>query len=399
VGKWHLGQNELAAVPTYRGFDSYFGYLSGAEDYYSHLVKGAYDLSDGTRTAFEFNGTYSTGLWVQKAVDIIHASDASTPFFLYLAFQNVHWPLEAPEPYMKQFESKTAGDSRRQAVCAMAAILDEGVGQVMRALKSRGIYDDTLIVFASDNGGPTNGNEGTWSSNYPMRGGKNTLWEGGTRVVAAVRGPGIKGGVSYAKMHSTDWLPTLLHAASGDSQWLSRHLPPGEAPFLPGDGVDVWASLSQGLEVRQELLLECHGDTDPSIHGNALIVGDWKILRLGGMHPANEQAWHPAPGASTSDVFQLPCQLADEPKTVDPSQCTKHFCLFNVTADPCEYHDLASSHPDVVAALTKRLATYQATAVKAVSGKDCGCQPVVRKGAWRPCDSPDPNGETFEFEV
>lgn len=98
VGKWHLGQNELAALPTGRGFDSYYGYWAGAEDYVTHSTKGAYDLAEDTKTCFAANGTYSTYLFAARAVRVIEAAaKASSPFYLYLAFQNVHWPLEAPQ--------------------------------------------------------------------------------------------------------------------------------------------------------------------------------------------------------------------------------------------------------------------------------------------------------------
>lgn len=403
VGKWHIGQNELAALPTSRGFDSYFGYLSGAEDYYTHSTKGAYDLSDGIRTAFEYNGTYSTGLWVTKVVDVIQKSSESVPFFIYLPFQNVHWPLEAPKKYMDMFAKSTGGDKRRQSVCAMAAVMDEGIGQILAALKKKGVYDDTMIIFASDNGGPTNNNEGTWSSNYPMRGGKNTLWEGGTRVVGAIRGPGLMkemiGKVTYGKIHVTDWLPTLVRVASGDKDWLQQNMPKGEEPFQLGDGMDIWDFLSTGKEVRTEIIKECHPpDHLDLVHGNALIVGDWKIAKFGQIHPSMEAGWVPPPGQDAGKVsYQLPCDRSQQPSTVDTEECTKTFCLFNVTADPCEYHNRAADHPDVVARLQKRLAEYQATAVPPVSGKDCGCEPVITKGAWRPCDSPDPDGSMEDF--
>ena len=89
------------------------------------------------------------------------AALAPAPFFLYLAFQNVHWPLEAPQPYLDRFANTTGGDARRQAVAAMAAILDDGVRNVTDALKRVGMWESTLLIFVSDNGGPTNGNEGT----------------------------------------------------------------------------------------------------------------------------------------------------------------------------------------------------------------------------------------------
>ena len=263
VGKWHLGQNVLAALPTGRGFETYLGYWSGAEDYVTHDTLGAYDFNDDARheagsaaaevtlrPAVELNGTYSTAAMTARAVRVIEGfggggggledSLPRRPLFLYLPYQAVHWPLEAPPQYVDRYRGRTGGDTRRQLVCAMAKALDDGVGQVTAALKRRGMWDDSLVLFSSDNGGPTNGNEGTWSSNFPLRGGKNTLWEGGTRVVGAVRGPGIPRGaasdaarsggrraavapltppavrqVSYEKFHATDWLPTLVAMASG----------------------------------------------------------------------------------------------------------------------------------------------------------------------------------------
>jgi arylsulfatase A-like enzyme len=87
----------------------------------------------------------------------------------HLARQNVHWPLEAPDAYVQRFAATTGNDTRRQHVAAMANIADEGIGNVTSALKRRGLWDSTHLVLLSDNGGPTNGNEGTWSSNFPMR--------------------------------------------------------------------------------------------------------------------------------------------------------------------------------------------------------------------------------------
>ena len=157
---------------------TYFGYWSGAEDYYTHDCRGAYDLAEGTETAYEFNGTYSTFPFTAHAVAAIEENAPKGPMFLYLPYQNVHWPLEAPEEYMAMFKDTTGGDSRRQHVCAMAKIMDDGVGNVTAALKKAGAYEQTVQIFSSDNGGPTGGNEGTFSDNYPMRGGKNTIWEG-----------------------------------------------------------------------------------------------------------------------------------------------------------------------------------------------------------------------------
>ena len=127
VGKWHLGQNVLAALPTGRGFQQYYGYWSGAEDYYTHECRGAYDIADGTKTDFSANGTYSTPLFTSKAIDMIRGFSREAPWFMYLAYQNIHWPLEAPQSYLDRFANSTGGNEKRQAIAAMTAILDEGL--------------------------------------------------------------------------------------------------------------------------------------------------------------------------------------------------------------------------------------------------------------------------------
>ena len=207
-------------------------------------------------------------------------------------------------------------------------------------------------MIPSDNGGPTNGNEGTWSSNYPMRGGKNTLWEGGTRVAAAIRRPGIPwelvGSVSYHKVHAADWLPTLVRVAANDPKWLERNWLKGEQGFALGDGMDVWDTFSKGIAVREEVLLEAHQHEEETrdAHGNSLIVGDWKILKFDGIRHQEEFGWVPPPGENPTEVtYQLPCKLEDQPQSVDYSECSEEFCLFNVASDPCEYATWPRSTP------------------------------------------------------
>ena len=244
------------------------------------------------------------------------------------------------------------------------------------------------------NGGPTNGNEGTQSNNWPLRGGKNTLWEGGTRGVGAVRGAGIQqpgGTVSLGAMHVADWLPTLLHAASGDPDWLKNNVAADEPPYLLGDGIDVWPMLSSGAtSARTEIMQECHPGGDSVAHGNSITIGKWKAVHIGPTMPSDEAGWNAPPGEDPRQITsQLKCDPAGPPTTVDPKQCKDTFCLFDMDSDPCEYHDVAAQHPDVVQQLKARLAAYQATAVAPVKGE--GCTPVITKGAWRPCDSPNPD--------
>ncbi len=408
----HIGANTKNATPVGRGFDSAYGYWSGAEDYTSHTVTAAkrqvYDLQEDLAADVSVNGTFSTPIFAARAAALIAAQGAAgpsaPPLFLYLAFQNVHWPLEAPPDFVARFANATGGNHGRQMVCAMAAFLDEAVGNVTRALTAAGLDDDTIIVILSDNGGPTHGNEGTWSNNYPLRGGKNTLWEGGTRVLAAVKGPGIAPGTTVqAPIHATDWLPSLVSMATGGADFRS-FAPPGEPPYEDGDGVDVWASILGGPPQRDWLLLEAHAPAQPQIHGNGLVewrgpLGVLKYLQVGPEAPAEEDGWWPPDGQDPAATpYLLRCSWqGGGPRAgaaANPSLCTTAPCLFNLTADPCEYHDIAAQQPAIVAAMAARLAGYRIA--PPLVGK--GCMPHIIDIAgthgpalqFLPCDVPTP---------
>ncbi|KAJ9450051.1 putative sulfatase PB10D8.02c [Diplonema papillatum] len=382
VGKWHLGMNLMDTLPTSRGFASYLGYWCGAEDYYTHEASSnaatGYDFQDMTEPTFAYNGTFSTFAFTERAVKILreqYANASANPFFFYLAYQNVHWPLEAPEEYMQKCAGKTGGNTARQTVCALATLLDDGIGNVTRALQDIGRLDNTIVVFSSDNGGPTNNTEGTQSNNYPLRGGKNTIWEGGTRLSGCIRGPNLpKKTVWNGLMHTTDWLYTLLDAAGAA---------PPETP-QPGDGMSVWSSLStsNATSPRSWILYETHPDNQQIVHGHAYQSGGMKIVWTGPSNPAQEHGWFPPPGQDPSTVhYTVDCGA---PPSV-PSNCGPSWCLFNVTADPCEYHDIATEHPEIVTALVNEIQVYQPSAVPPLKGQ--GCEPVIdAQGAWRPCD-------------
>lgn len=409
--------NEVAALPVSRGFDSHLGYLSGAEDYETHIPGDAsppaYDFVVGAAPptpgslpsmvpAVAYNGSYSANIFTAAAIDIINSvpANGSTPLFLYLAFQNVHWPLQAPPQFLARCAGRTGGDAARQAVCAMALVLDEAIGNVTAALSSAGFDDsNTVIVFTSDNGGPENGDEGTQSNNYPLRGGKNTLWQGGVRVDCVVAGAGITlpaGSIVTEKVHATDWLPTLVSMASG-TNWTS-FVPPTEPPYLPGDGLNVWPAISSGAaSPRDWVLLEAHPPNTTGadrVHGDGLIVGQWKLLRWGAVMPQVENGWFPPPGQDPNTVnYTVQCG-GSPPGKVDPNACGSDWCLFNLAEDPCEYHDVSAANPQILAQLQAQLAVYQATAVPPLV--PTGCHSVTVPAypsqalAWWPCDLPPP---------
>ena len=321
-----------------------------------------------------------------------------------MAFQNVHWPLEAPAELVARFENSTGGNHGRALVCAMAAFLDEAVGNVTRAIATAGLDNNTIVIFVSDNGGPTHNDESTWSNNFPLRGGKNTLWEGGTRVLAAVKGPGIAPGTLLEHpVHATDWLPSLVSMATGGEDFRS-FAPPGEPAYEEGDGLDVWATITGAAATPQRdwLLLEAHNDgTSKTLtHGDALIEfradGALKYLLLGPEDPAVEDGWWAPDGEDIANAdFLVRCSWqGGGPRNGSasmPKLCTKTACLFNLTADPCEYFDIAAAHPNIVAAMAARLANY--TTVPPLVGKGCQPQVVPIAGTtgglqFLPCDVP-----------
>lgn len=394
----------MARLPTSRGFDSYFGCLSGGESHTSHISDNAYDFSTTTSNtytpALEYKGVYSTPAFLDKALEIFAANRGNAPekpFYLHLAWQDPHWPLEASAEYLSEFAD--IKDSIRQQVCAMTLSLDDGISKVLSGLKQYGLWDNTVVVYVNDHGGGNNGAEGTNNNNYPLRGGKNTLWEGGVRTVGLLRAPGVAPYKNRDKFHVSDWLPTLVGLASGtDDETAYAFSPDGEPAFQYGDGLNLWPSLSstgnqsKSARRRDWVLLETHPPSASSrSHGDALIIGDMKLIKWNETNPPIEGGWVPPPGEDTATTkYSIDCK-GDAP-TLDPSQCHTHWCLFNITADPCEYKDLSNELPEVVSSLVRQLEVFQTTAV--TTGAADGCSPVAVKLSsgdivWAPCDAPE----------
>lgn len=170
------------------------------EDYFNHFYHAgpgedaapALDLWDGTRADWGQDGRYSAGLFAEKAAKVIQQSQRSRPLFLYLSFQSVHAPLQAPN---RQPVSCDSGEKDRQIYCGMIDAMDKAVATVMQAWQSYGRYQNSLIIFSTDvrfNYKPTtvqhpvvqNGGLAKFGgNNWPLRGGKGSLFEGGTKVM------------------------------------------------------------------------------------------------------------------------------------------------------------------------------------------------------------------------
>lgn len=207
IGKWHLGSLPLYG-PLRSGYGEFFGPMDSAMDYISHRAMGAGPkapsmLFQGEETV-EVSG-YATDLFSDRACDLVKRWRRD-PFFLSLHYTAPHFPWQAPQDAPTDERITGNHDSGSHAVYArMVAALDAGVGRVLKELERQGLGDDTIVVFTSDNGGER------YSYQWPLRGSKSEVWEGGIRVPAIIRWPGRLPRIrSQLPMMTMDWLPTLL---------------------------------------------------------------------------------------------------------------------------------------------------------------------------------------------
>ncbi len=214
-------------MPLHRGFDGHFGTYHGKGDFYEHISDNGknargYDFRDQEEdVARKYAGRYATELYAERAQKIITEHNKTKPLFLYMPFQAPHSanhddPLQAPYKHIAKLSH--IKDTRRRKYAAMVSAVDEAVGNVIQTLNEQGMLNNSIIIFSSDNGGPPNGLNYNWASNYPLRGAKGMLWEGGTRAAAFAWSPLFRksGYISNHMMHITDWLPTLVGQAAGD---------------------------------------------------------------------------------------------------------------------------------------------------------------------------------------
>nr|CAD7462125.1 unnamed protein product [Timema tahoe] len=237
-----------------------------------------FDLRRNLTLARDLVGQYATDVFTDEAVRLISNHRETEPLFLYLAHLAPHAGnkgklLEAPQEIVNKFDY--IADPNRRTYAAMVSKLDDSVGRVTEALQRKGMLGDSIIVFMSDNGGSTIGDFPNWASNYPFRGLKDTLWEGGVRVPGFIWSPLLQQTprVSNQVMHITDWLPTLYTAAGG--------IPP-----LDGlDGVDQWEALVYDLpSPRREVLLNINEKTRTA----AVRYQNYKLI-IGSTNPAYDE--------------------------------------------------------------------------------------------------------------
>ncbi len=309
IGKWHLGHADIKYWPKQRGFDYQYGAMIGELDYYTHSDAGVLDWFRNNKPVHEKG--YTTQLIGNDAVKYINEQNAGKPFYLYLAFNAPHTPYLAPKEYVDRYQN--IADPTRRTYAGMVTCMDDEIGRVVEALDKKGLRDNTLIVFQSDNGGTKNamfaGQMADVSKikipcdNGPYRDGKGSLFEGGCRVAACANWPGhIKPGVTAdGIIHVVDMYPTLAHLAGAST-----------AKCKPLDGMDVWPVISAGApSPRTEIVY----NVEP--FRGAVREGDWKVI------------W----------------------RTLIPTSVD----LYNLANDPYEQTNLAAAHPEKLPAMQERL--------------------------------------------
>jgi arylsulfatase A-like enzyme len=260
LGKWHLGEG-VEYHPLSRGFDEFFGFTGGAHSYFKANDKRYGPIVRG-REPVELKG-YLTDILAEEANDFMERHHEE-PFFLYLAFNAVHTPMEAPDDALAKFAS--ISDPGRRVYAALTWQMDQAVGRVMKQLRDLGLAENTLVFFLSDNGGPlVRGAAKNGSQNAPLRGGKTQLLEGGIRVPFMVSWPGVlpAGQVDDRPVIQLDIVTTGLAAAGVkiDPSWKL-------------DGVDLLPYLTnRSAGLPHEALFWRHGGQW------AVRKGPWKLVR------------------------------------------------------------------------------------------------------------------------
>jgi arylsulfatase A-like enzyme len=316
VGKWHLGE-QSGFAPLDRGFDHFFGFLGGGHFYLpGPNQKGEYAASILRNREPVPEPRYLTDAFGEEAAAFVERQrGASKPFFLYLAFNAVHTPIQVTEKYLQRFVK--IDDPKRRSYAAMLSAMDDAIGAVLAKLDEIGAANNTLVIFHNDNGGPTTRNAVNGSSNAPLRGSKCETFEGGIRVPLLIQWPGvIEADSAYGQpVISMDITATAVAAAGADAAGI--------------EGVDLLPFVSgrRSETPHETLFWRCRTRSN----NYASRQGDWKFV-------------HSTEGAEAPGPQQTPAKDM----------------LFNVVSDPGEQHDLAGQYPERLAALMKLYEAWSA---------------------------------------
>ena len=304
VGKWHLGL-ETPNTPGERGFDHVFAFLGDMmDDFVHHRRHGINYMREG---GVEIDPTgHATDLFTREAIEYIHArQQEASPFFLYLAYNAPHTPVQPPQEWLDRVRARQPDlPLKRARLVAFVEPLDAGIGEVLAALRETGQHENTLVIFVSDNGGQLDAG----ASNGALRGTKTEMYEGGIRVPALAAWPGriAPGSRSDAVLMTMDIYPTIAAAAGARIDQIID----GES-FLP-----LLMGRDGQQDVRTLLWVRREGGREAGLPTYAVREGDWKLLQ-------------------------------NRPGTP--------FELYNLRNDPREQNDVANAEPQVMNRLMAEL--------------------------------------------
>ncbi len=277
-GKWHMGSPPY--TPLKYGFESSYGYFDGQIDPYTHNYK--MEREETSRRSWHRNDEYldeeghATDLITREAIRIIE-EEREQPFFLYVAYSVPHYPLNEPEKWTSMYDDVTFTHPSRKWFAASVTHMDAGIGRIIDALERTGQRENTLVVFVSDNGGQLSWHsedqyKGRYAdkphkvlgNNFPLRGWKGDLYEGGIRVPAVVNWPGqVEQGSLDMPVHISDWLPTLYDLSGGDQLSEGLNL----------DGRNIWPFLTGEQSIPETRTM--YWKTGQAY---AVREGRWKLL-------------------------------------------------------------------------------------------------------------------------
>ncbi len=280
IGKWHVGAARPELRPNNRGVDFFYGFLWGSHDYSRSTTDPNYEKknlqpimrNEQVEPAIQDSNGYLTEMFTEEAVGFIKQT-GDEPFFLYLAYNAVHYPWDVPQPYIDRVQHLDTHDERKLFAGLLLA-MDDGIGAVMKALEKKGVADDTLVIFISDNGSPRGQGIAqpkqkvrgttTMSNPGPFNGFKGDTYEGGIRVPFVMRWPGrIPAGSTYDKpVVNLDLIPTIM-ALQGVKQ------PSKGVSF---DGVDLMPYITGKNNERPHDILYWRRGEDYAVR-----LGDWKL--------------------------------------------------------------------------------------------------------------------------
>ncbi len=328
IGKWHVSFGK-DSQPLDKGFDRFFGFLGGQHDYYQPNVGEVMHGVGRGKDAYIFDQKepvkevkYLTDEFTDRAIDFMGQS-SDKPFFLYLPLNAPHPPMQAPWEYLQKYAQPDGTFTPRDIAKASIENMDWNVGRIVQWLEEKGLKENTLIVFTSDNGGSDGGPGRVLQHNGGLKGRKSTWYEGGIRVAYILNWPaGLPHGEVYKKpVSQLDFYPTFL-AAAGDSKIQTQ----------PLDGVNLLPYLNGKKDgAPHQQFFWCVGNTAAW----AVRDGDWKLV--------------------LEDVD--PTTLGGKYRDGSPRQYALQ--LYNVEADPNETKDLIKENPGKVEQLQRLLADFR----------------------------------------